>query len=996
MISLRIDIADANAHQFAIGLQVPAPAAVQLVSVPAWIPGSYLVREFARHLSRLRARQGDREIEPRQLDKATWAFDCDDSDGAPPLVVDYRVYAFDTSVRAAFLDADRGFFNGTSVFLRVHGREHEPHALVLGALPEGWQAATALPESADAGDAGGDFHYTAADYDELVDHPFELGRFWHGEFDACGVPHEFVVAGALPRFDGERLLADAKRVCEAHIRFWHGAEAGPADVPFARYVFFLNAVDAGYGGLEHRASTALIAARRDLPRRGEAATGDGYATLLGLVSHEYFHAWNVKRMKPAEFSRIDYASENYTALLWFFEGFTSYYDDLLLLRSGLIDEARYLKLLAKTASAVLAAPGRHVQSVAQASFDAWVKYYRGDENTPNSTISYYAKGSLVALALDLALREAGDDGRASLDTVMRSLWQRRDGGPIDEADILQAVREAVGGAPGEAVADAAARLGARHRRPAAAGLAGACRHRLERAAADARPALGAAGRRKRAHRRQADERAERRRRRARRAERRRRTARRRRLARAPARRRAGGDRRRRRTSAAAGLARPARAVAHRAGRRRVRAGCGAADGAAGRGRRRRRDRRRGGVAVAAADRRAGAGGSDRAAPGMAARLIRPTPRRAAAAVALVGAVIALHAWVTGEVARRMGDFATAAAAPQRMVVSYVREMQLVAPPAALTVRAAPPAKPTKPKSAAARRALPAAPPVEASASAPDAEAVVAEAASAPADGATQEQPAAASADGEPASSAAASAPDAAGLAADAPSADAPAFEWPPSTRVTYRLTGNYRGEVQGDAQVEWIRAGSHYQVHVDLSVGPRIAPLVQRRMSSEGELGAAQLLPGRYDEETKAVFRDTRRVGVLFGADEIVLADGKRQPRVDGVQDSASQFIQMAVLFALRPDLLQAGGVVETILALPRSVDVWRYDVVGEETLATPFGAVAAWHLRPRRETRRPGELAAEIWFAPALRYLPVRIRIEHDAETYIDLMIDRRPELGA
>ncbi len=453
MISYRIDVADANAHQFAVALQVPAPAAVQLVSVPAWIPGSYLVREFARHLSRLRARQGGRDIEPRQLDKATWAFDCDDADGAAPLQVDYRVYAFDTSVRAAFLDADRGFFNGTSVFLRVHGREHEPHALVLGALPDGWQAATALPESAEAGDAGGDFHYAAADYDELVDHPFELGRFWHGEFDACGVPHEFVVAGALPRFDGGRLLADAKRVCEAHIRFWHGADAGPAEVPFARYVFFLNAVDDGYGGLEHRAGTALIAARRDLPRRGEAAVSDGYATLLGLVSHEYFHAWNVKRMKPAEFSRIDYAAENYTALLWFFEGFTSYYDDLLLLRSGLIDEARYLKLLAKTVTAVLAAPGRRVQSVAQASFDAWVKYYRGDENTPNSTVSYYAKGSLVALALDLGLRSGeGAGGASSLDAVMRALWQQRGGGPIDEADILRAVREAVGGGRGDEVA----------------------------------------------------------------------------------------------------------------------------------------------------------------------------------------------------------------------------------------------------------------------------------------------------------------------------------------------------------------------------------------------------------------------------------------------------------------------------------------------------------------------------------------------------------------
>jgi len=211
--------------------------------------------------------------------------------------------------------------------------------------------------------------------------------------------------------------------------------------PFGRYVFLLNTVDEGHGGLEHRASTALLAARRDLPQRGRTETTDGYVGLLGLISHEYFHTWNVKRLRPAEFARYDYTRENYSELLWFFEGFTSYYDDLFLLRAGLIDEARYLKLLAKTISAVQAAPGRQVQSVAQASFDAWVKYYRPDENTPNSTISYYAKGSLVALALDLTLRR---EGRTTLDAVMRRLWQASAGGPIAEADIASALRELAG------------------------------------------------------------------------------------------------------------------------------------------------------------------------------------------------------------------------------------------------------------------------------------------------------------------------------------------------------------------------------------------------------------------------------------------------------------------------------------------------------------------------------------------------------------------------
>ena len=436
MISYRVEVADLNAHRFRVTLTVPQPAAEQRVSLPAWIPGSYLVREFARHLSELRATQGGRELPVRQLDKATWLARCT---GGAELTIGYLVHAFDTSVREAFLDANRGFFNGTGMCLRVHGREQEPHALSLGKLPAGWDVATAMPKAA------GKHHYEAGDYDELVDHPVELGRFWRGKFSAAGVPHEFVVAGALPGFDGARLLADAKRICEAQIAFWHG---DAKDVPFARYVFLLNAVEDGYGGLEHRASTALIAARRDLPRVGESETSDAYVTLLGLVSHEYFHTWNVKRLRPAEFVRLDYTQENYTELLWFFEGFTSYYDDLFLLRAGLIDPARYLKLVAKAASGVLATPGRKVQSVAQASFDAWVKYYRNNENTPNATISYYTKGSLVALALDLSLRSGGTG--ASLDAVMLDLWASSGGGPISEADIAAAVQRVAGRRAGSA------------------------------------------------------------------------------------------------------------------------------------------------------------------------------------------------------------------------------------------------------------------------------------------------------------------------------------------------------------------------------------------------------------------------------------------------------------------------------------------------------------------------------------------------------------------
>jgi predicted metalloprotease with PDZ domain len=456
MISYRIDIHNPNAHLYRVTLTVPAPAATQRLSLPVWIPGSYLVREFARHLSGLEAKQGSRALPRavplRQLDKATWQAECS---GRGALVVTYLVYAFDTSVRAALLDPQRGFFNGTSLCLRVEGREAEPHRIELRSLPRGWQVATSM--SAIAATV-----FEAADYDDLVDHPFELGTFWRGQFKAHGVPHELVVAGALPDFDGARLLADTKRICETEIAFWHGDAPRRGDIPFQRYVFLLNSVDDGYGGLEHRASTALIASRRDLPRvvvadaakgaQPEVMMSDGYVTLLGLISHEYFHTWNVKRLKPRDFAPYDYTRENYTELLWFFEGFTSYYDDLLLHRAGLIDGSRYLKAIAKTVTSVLGMPGRQVQSVAQASFDAWVKYYRGDENTPNATISYYTKGSLVALALDLSLRCEGSRRGATLDAVMRGLWARSAGGPITEGDIVDVLREVAGPAHADALA----------------------------------------------------------------------------------------------------------------------------------------------------------------------------------------------------------------------------------------------------------------------------------------------------------------------------------------------------------------------------------------------------------------------------------------------------------------------------------------------------------------------------------------------------------------
>src|SRR5450830_1085117 len=410
---------DCTAHVFDVTLTVDTPAADgQVFSLPAWIPGSYMIREFARNIVQIRGEAGGKKVALRKLDKHTWrAAPC-----TGPLTLSYQVYAWDLSVRTAHLDQTHAFFNGTSVFLRVEGQELSEHIVDIR-RPEGdaykrWRVATSMQEL--KAKRYGFGTYVAGDYDELIDHPVELGDFALATFTAHGVPHDIVITGNVPNLDMARLSSDLKKICEAQIAFF---EPKSKRAPMSRYVFMTMAVGDGYGGLEHRASTALICTRSDLPVTGNAEISEGYRTYLGLCSHEYFHTWNVKRIKPAAFAPYDLAQEGYTSLLWLFEGFTSYYDDLFLVRSGVIHTAPYLGLLPKTINGVLRGSGRRKQSVAESSFDAWIKYYRQDENAPNAIVSYYTKGSLVALGLDLLIR-AETNGRKSLDDVMLALWQR--------------------------------------------------------------------------------------------------------------------------------------------------------------------------------------------------------------------------------------------------------------------------------------------------------------------------------------------------------------------------------------------------------------------------------------------------------------------------------------------------------------------------------------------------------------------------------------------
>ena len=444
---------DLSGHRLRVTLTVPGPHPDgQILSLPAWIPGSYLIRDFARQVESIRALSGDQEITISKVDSHTWR--CEPASGA--LVVEYVVYAWDLSVRGAHVDETHAFFNGTSVFLAVAGQEEEPCHLLLGAPPgkEHWTVHTSLPEAQghpDAADRHRFGRYAAPNYDALIDHPVEMGTPAVVSFEACGATHELVFTGVVPQLDLDRIADDVRRICEAQIEFFEPeTRRAPFHDSSDRYVFMTMVTGDGYGGLEHRASTALMCRRADLPSIGRPEAGEGYHNFLGLVSHEYFHTWNVKRIKPARFAPYDLAKESHTELLWVFEGFTSYYDEVFLLRSGVIDEATFLQRLARTISMVHRGAGRLKQSVAESSFDAWTRYYKQDENSPNALVSYYTKGSLVAAGLDLMIRQATRNER-SLDDVMRLMWERHgrdfytDGAPgVGEEDMPALIREATG------------------------------------------------------------------------------------------------------------------------------------------------------------------------------------------------------------------------------------------------------------------------------------------------------------------------------------------------------------------------------------------------------------------------------------------------------------------------------------------------------------------------------------------------------------------------
>jgi len=415
-------------HLFHLSLEVEQPGEAIELALPVWTPGSYLVREFSRHLEGVTAADaGGQTLPVERLDKHRFRVR---SGGAASVTVRWKAYANELTVRTSHLDATHGFVSPAGVFLSVRGREAEPHRVVV-ALPSGWQAATAL--------VGGPVEFTARDYDELVDSPLELGTHRLVTFEALGVPHQLAVWGR-GNADLTRLSVDLETIVETVGGFWGG-------LPYDRYLFILHLTGKGRGGLEHMASTAVL-----YPRLG-FSDPEAYGDALSLLIHEFFHAWNVKRLRPAALMPYRYEGEQYTRLLWWFEGATCYYEQLLLSRAGLLPARRYLRSLGRLLTQLARTPGAGKLTVEEASQLAWVKLYRPDENSANSGVSYYLKGELVALAIDLALRRAGHD----LDGVMRDAYARWAAGGLPEDGIEALVAERIGAEAARTLFDATVR-----------------------------------------------------------------------------------------------------------------------------------------------------------------------------------------------------------------------------------------------------------------------------------------------------------------------------------------------------------------------------------------------------------------------------------------------------------------------------------------------------------------------------------------------------------
>lgn len=400
-IRFEVSFSEPQAHYADIQMEVTGFGQDYIdLKMPVWTPGSYLVREYTRNLESFKAHDGQgNALDVEKIDKHTWRV----ANPSAHAVISYRLYGFEISVRTNIIDDSHAFLSPAATFLYVDGQLNHPSEVAI--IPHAsWTAVSTGLESVE----GNPFTYSAPDFDILYDSPIEVGNQDIFTFEAAGVLHEVAMVGG-GNYDQDRIINDFTVIIEEATRIF-GVN------PNKRYVFIVHHYQSGGGGLEHLNSTVLGATRNGYtnPRV--------YSSFLGLVAHEYFHLWHVKRLRPIELGPFDYTGENYTTALWIMEGFTSYYDNHLLLRAGLVSEAAYLQLLASDFNAVENRAGNQIQPVAEASFDAWIKYYRPDENSPNSTVSYYNKGALLSLAMDAKII-AETNGEKSLDDVLKTAYQ---------------------------------------------------------------------------------------------------------------------------------------------------------------------------------------------------------------------------------------------------------------------------------------------------------------------------------------------------------------------------------------------------------------------------------------------------------------------------------------------------------------------------------------------------------------------------------------------
>ena len=429
-IHYQVAIPQPESHLFEVVLHLQDwKLAVLDLKLPVWTPGSYLVREYAKHLQNFSANAGEQSLPWRKLSKNHWQVETSaiaQTSSDSTITVRYRVFANELSVRTNHLDATHGYFNGAALFFRIPGLEQQPISVTIVPPKSEWHVTTPLPAVPQQPNT-----FQAADFDTLVDSPFEVGSHQLHQFDVLGKSHELAIWGK-GNVNPAKMISDIEKIIEVEANLFGG-------LPYERYIFLLHLSSQGNGGLEHKYACSL-----NYPRFG-FRDRDKYNRFMQLVAHEFFHLWNVKRIRPKALEVFDYDCENYTPSLWFSEGTTSYYDLVIPLRAGIYDAKSFLNNLGKEITRFQTTPGRLVQPLSESSFDAWIKLYRPDANSGNSQISYYLKGEMVSLLLDLLIRERHGNSR-SLDDVMRQMWQQFGKAEIGfTPEQLQEVIESVAG-----------------------------------------------------------------------------------------------------------------------------------------------------------------------------------------------------------------------------------------------------------------------------------------------------------------------------------------------------------------------------------------------------------------------------------------------------------------------------------------------------------------------------------------------------------------------